>query len=138
MPSLETKETAWSYRQRCQWFMGQGNTQEIRHIQSKVLEPTCRQDEAAVSYQEGGEATPGNRGLTSSWLIGYQGKQGRSKSLIASWGRYFPAGWSHSGIRINWIIEKESEFQKTNKQTNPSTSTSLIMLKSLTVWIPTN
>ena len=83
--------------------MGQGNTQEIRHIQSKVLEPTCRQDEAAVSYQEGGEATPGNRGLTSSWLIGYQGKQGRSKSLIASWGRYFPAGWSHSGLRIKTI-----------------------------------
>ena len=38
---------------------------------------------------------------------------------------------------ICWIIEKEREFQKTNKQTNPSTSTSLIMLKYLTVWIPT-
>ena len=25
LPSLETKETAWSRRQRCQWFMGEGN-----------------------------------------------------------------------------------------------------------------
>ena len=41
--------------------------------------------------------------LTSSWLIGYWGKQGRSKSLKASWGRYFPAGWSHSGLRIKTI-----------------------------------
>ena len=71
--------------------MGEGNTQEIRHIQSKVLEPTCRQNEAAISYQEGGEATPGYRGIDiklAHWLPGKTGEEQVPHSLL---GQTFPS-----------------------------------------------
>ena len=54
----------------------------------------------------------------------------------------FRKGWGTRDqiASIPWIMKKAREFQKTNKQTNKKTSTSisLTMLKPLTLWITTN